>query len=99
MDLSTQVDKTVTVTGRISGVPWQHIVASVEGCHSSEYFDLDDGYQIVVYLKNPITEKGRISVTGKVIGVRGGSKRPGAAKSEPYTEYHVVVDSWRPAPQ
>ncbi len=95
MDLSKLVDKEVTVTGKVSDVPWQHMIASVKGYPLSEYFDLDDKYQIVIYLKSPINEKGRISVTGKVIGVHGGSKRPGAAKSEPYTEYHIAVDAWR----
>ncbi len=96
MDLSKQVDKQVTIKGKISNVPWQHMVASVKGYPLSEYFDLEDDAQIVIYLKKAIPEKGLISVTGKVIGVKGGSKRPGAAKSEPYVEYHVAVDSWKP---
>jgi len=96
MDFSKQVDKTVTVTAKLSHIPWPHIIASVNRHHFREYFDLDDKYQIVIYLKSPIPEKGRIAITGKVIGVQGGSKRPGDAKSEPYTEYHIVVDSWKP---
>ncbi|MEX2680788.1 MAG: hypothetical protein Q6373_004260 [Candidatus Sigynarchaeota archaeon] len=96
MDLSTQVDKIVTVTGKISDVPWQHIIASIKEHPFSYYFDLDDKYQIVIYAKKKIEEIRRIAVTGKVIRVEGGSKRPGEAKSEPYTEHHIVVDSWKP---
>jgi hypothetical protein len=96
MDLSKQVDKQVTIKGKISNVPWQHMIASVKGYNQSEYFDLEDKTQIVIYLKSPIPERGLISVTGKVIGVKGGSKKPGAAKSEPYVEYHIAVDSWKP---
>ena len=96
MDLSKQVDKQVTITGKISDIPWQHMIASVKGYPKSEYFDLEDKTQIVIYCKNAITERGMISITGKVIGVKGGSKRPGVAKSETYVEYHVAVDSWKP---
>jgi hypothetical protein len=96
LDLSKQVDKHVTINGKISNLPWQHMIASVKGFPMSEYFDLEDRTQIVIYSKNAIPERGLISITGKVIGVKGGSKRPGAAKSEPYVEYHVAVDSWKP---
>jgi hypothetical protein len=97
MNLESQVDKQVTIKGKISNVPWQHMIASVKGYPLNEYFDLEDKTQIVIYLKTAIPERGLIAVTGKVIGVKGGSKKPGAAKSEPYTEYHVAVDTWKKA--
>jgi hypothetical protein len=96
MNFSDKVDQKVTVTGKISNIPWQHIITTVKGYPLSEYFDLDDKTQIVIYLKTAISERGHVAITGKVIGVKGGSKRPGAAKSEPYTEYQVAVDEWKP---
>ncbi|NMC07157.1 MAG: hypothetical protein GYA24_18215 [Candidatus Lokiarchaeota archaeon] len=96
MDLKSQVGKQVTIKGKISNVPWQHIIGSFQGYGLQEYFDLEDKSQIVIYLKAAIPERGMISVTGKLVEVKGGSKRPGAAKSEPFSEYHVTVDSWKP---
>ena len=97
MDLMSQVDKQVTIKGKISKIPWQHMITTVKGYPLNEYFDLEDKTQIVIYLKEAIPERGLISITGKVVGVKGGSKKPGAAKSEPYVEYHVAVDSWKKA--
>ena len=96
MDLKSQVNKIVTVKGKISNIPWQHIIGSVPGHNLQEYFDLEDKNQIVIYLKSAISERGMISITGKVVEVKGGSKKPGAAKSEPFSEYHIAVDSWKP---
>nr|MDO8111334.1 hypothetical protein [Candidatus Sigynarchaeota archaeon] len=96
MDLSKFVDKKTTLIGKISDVPWQHMIASVKTHPNIYYFDLEDKNQIVIYARTTIAHAGKISITGKIIAVKGGSKRPGAAKSEPYTEYHMLVDEWKP---
>jgi hypothetical protein len=96
MELSKNVDKKVTITGKISKVPWQHMMTSVQGHPASDYFDVDGGAQIVIYSKSAISYKGKMSITGKVLGVQGSSKRPGASKSETYSEYHLIVDEWKP---
>ena len=44
--MSGYVDKKVCLVGEVSEIPWQHMIAFVEGHPYSEYFDVKD-YQIV----------------------------------------------------
>ena len=89
---------TITVRGRVSQIIWQHIMTGVEG-KKSAYFDLDGekSQQTVVYWKDPPTCNGTIEVTGKVLEVRGGSKRPGGATKvdESYSELQIDVEHAR----
>lgn len=60
-----------------------------------DYFDLDGNYQIVVYSKEPISRKGKIELTGEVIKVEGKSKDPRSKIHDDFSEYQLIVDSWK----
>jgi hypothetical protein len=93
-ELSRYVDRQVRVTGQISNIPWQHMIASVKGYPYDHYFDFDD-YQIVIYVKEKIAHKGTITVYGTVVEVGGDSKNP--RRKETAVEYHIRVDTWEKA--
>lgn len=80
-----QPGETVTVRGRITDKPWQHMMIGVEG-KVHELLDLDDGErQIVVYWTAPPVCSGWIEVTGVVIEAKGPLKRP-----KPGKEYRAL---------
>lgn len=82
---------TVTVTGRVSKVPGQHLVRA-ERAADAVYFDVEKGGQIVAYVRGGIGTEGRVRLTGTVVVAEGGSKRPGS--TERYTELQLDVTSW-----
>jgi hypothetical protein len=86
------VDKKVCLTGEVSDIPWQHMIAFVEGHPYSEYFDVRD-YQIVIYAKTQIQCRGMVKLYGTVLKVEGKGKRPDPG-DELYVEYHLIVDKW-----
>jgi hypothetical protein len=90
---------TVTVRGKISTIMWQHMVQPVPG-KKHGYFDVDgEKTQIVVYWEKAPTCTHFIEVTGKVVELRGSSKRPGKQQEskvdESYSERHIDVESTR----
>ena len=90
--MSEYVDKKVCLMGKVSNIPWQHMIAMVDGYPVIEYFDVKD-YQIVIYAETPIECNGMVKLYGTVLEVQGEGKRyePG---DELYTEYHLLVDRW-----
>ena len=88
----------ITLRGRISERPWQHMIDHIPG-KTSAYFDLEGGKeQTVVYWTAAPTCPGDIIVEGTVHEVRGSSKRPdrGPTKAgSEYRELHVDVESAR----
>jgi hypothetical protein len=93
-ELKAMENRRVVVRGKISAVPWQHMVgASAEFPHA-EYFDLEGGFQIMIYAREPISCAGTLEVTGTVVAISGPGKRP--SPDEPiHTEYHIQVDTWK----
>ena len=91
-------DQAIALRGRISKIPWQHLMTGVTG-KKAEYFDLEGGKdQTVVYWKDPPSCSGDIVVVGKVLEVRGPPKKPGGRDTkvdDSYSELHVDVDSAR----
>jgi hypothetical protein len=85
-------DKKISLVGELSDIPWQHMIAYVEGHPYSEYFDIP-GYQIVIYSKTQIKCQGKVKLYGTVLKVQGKGKRPDPG-DDLYTEYHLVVDKW-----
>lgn len=92
-NLKKYVGKKVTVEGKISNTPWQHLIKSIKTHQEIEYFDIGN-MQIVIYSKKSIKNKKnfKIRIKGKAIEVKGKSKGP--KPRETFTEYHVVVDKW-----
>lgn len=94
MHLKDKVGKKIALRGKISDVPWQHMIEDVENYNHIYYFDLEGGNQIVIYSKAEIQCASSLSVTRKVIEVRGKSKRPGKIDDITYVEFHIIVDDW-----
>jgi len=81
----------VTVEGKVSKEPWQHMIDPVAG-KSAEYFDLDGGGQIVVYAAGKLPEGQRLRLSGKALELKGTSKRPGS--KEAVLERQLDVEKW-----
>lgn len=90
--LSAHVGQQVCVSGRVAVNAWQHLVGTVPG-KSPQYFDLADGGQLVVHAVEGLPS-GSLELLGRVLEVRGSSKRPGKV-DETYVEYALDVEAWR----
>jgi len=90
--ISEYEDKKIMLTGKISHIPWQHMIKAVQSHPYMEYFDVGDD-QIVFYSIEQIDCKSTLTLYGTVIKVEGKSKRPGS--DDIYTEYHLLVDKWQ----
>ncbi len=88
------VGKNITLTGIISKIPWQHLIQFFSNRANINYFDLENGEQIVIYSREPITCIGEMKITGEVIITKGSSKRPQKIQTETYEEYQLLVDAW-----
>lgn len=82
----------VTALGKISKIPWQHLMIQVPG-KRPEYFDLEGGEQIVIYARDLPTCGSSMRVEGTVIEARGASKRPGpqTKTEDDYSELSLDV--------
>lgn len=85
--------KMVTIKGRLSNLPWQHLIDPCIPYELIYYFDIENEDQIVIYTKNHVNCTNLVELTGKIIKVIGQSKRPGE-KKEIY-EYQMRVDKWK----
>lgn len=97
--LSECVEKPVKYIGTVSNLMQQHLVSPRDGYNYEAYLDNLQSPQIVIYTKQPlgVSAGKKIEVTGKVIAV-GTAGGAGQKLEEPYTEYQILVDSWREAP-
>lgn len=88
----------VVARGRVSTTPWQHVMSGVAG-KKSAYLDLEGGKrQTVIYWVEPPKCSAEVEVTGRVLEVRGDSKRPGGQPTksdDTWRELHIDVDSAR----
>jgi hypothetical protein len=84
----------LTIEGKVAEAIWQHMMTGVPG-KTEVYVDLDDKTQTVAYIEPAFNCKGKIRLTGIVVEVRGGSKRPGSKiDDKEYVEYHLDVSRW-----
>lgn len=93
-NFTESVGEEITLTGNISKIPWQHLIQFVSDRVHINYFDLENGEQIVIYSRKPITCRGKMKINGEVILTKGSSKRPQKIDVETYQEYQLLVDSW-----
>jgi hypothetical protein len=89
--LSDYENQEVSITGKISSIPWQHLIGSFKGYSRDYYFDVGDD-QIVIYSKEEINCTSGLTVYGTVTKVAGHSKDERV--NVVYTEYHILVDRW-----
>lgn len=91
--LAENEGKSINVVGKISNIMWQHIQTYLETHPHDNYFDLENGFQIIIYSKDPISCDEKVEIIGKVIKVEG--IRDPRSKADGLSEYHLVVDSWK----
>jgi hypothetical protein len=92
-DLRGRVGEAVALLGRVSNMPWQHMIRADMGGKVPEYFDLEDRSQIVVYAAGGLRCGGPILLRGAVLLTEGSSKRPGS--KEVGSEIQLDVAAWR----
>ena len=92
--LKQTVGKEIAIKGEISTTPWQHTIASLKEHPFIEYFDLEDGFQTVLYSKDDLPKGTFLKIRGTVIEVKGRSKRPTDEQDE-FREYHIVVKEFQ----
>jgi len=94
-DFKNNLGKQVKIIGKIAKQIWQHLTTLLDSHPYMNYFDLDDGYQIVIYTKDSISCKENIEIVGKLIKVGGKRKNPRSKINDEYFEYQLIVDSWK----
>ncbi len=90
---SSLENRYVMFQGEITGLINQHMIAMNEAYPFSQYVDTDIG-QFVVYSKEEIPEKTKVTIYGKMIKIGGGSKRPGEQERKYYYEYQIEAHRW-----
>ncbi len=94
-DFEGNVGEKIKIIGKIAKEIWQHLTTLVDSHPFMNYFDLDDGYQIVIYTKDSLSCDEKIEVVGKLIKVEGKRKNPRSKIHDEYFEYQLIVDSWK----
>ncbi len=94
-DFKSNLGKEVKIIGKIAEEIWQHLTTFIESHPYMNYFDLDDGHQIVIYTKDEISCKEKLETTGKLIKVESKHKNPRSKITDKYFEYQLLVDSWK----
>ncbi|MBY8985189.1 MAG: hypothetical protein KGD65_08990 [Candidatus Lokiarchaeota archaeon] len=94
-DLIDNLEKKVKIVGKISKIMWQHLTIYVDSHPFMNYFDLNDGHQIIVYTKEQISCKEKMEVIGKIIKIESQHKNPRVKISDKFSEYHLITDSWK----
>ncbi len=94
-DLEDNLEQKVVIVGEIAEAIWQHLTTYVDSHPFMNYFDLNDGHQIVIYTKNSISCKEKIEVIGKLIKVESQHKNPRSKISDKFSEFQLITDSWK----
>ncbi|HEB32437.1 MAG TPA: hypothetical protein ENI15_16450 [Spirochaetes bacterium] len=89
--LTGYIGKRIVLEGRISTMPWQHMIDDNPDYRYMEYFDVGED-QLVIYSKEKIDCGGLVRLEGSVIQIEGKSKRPGS--DEVYREMQITVEGW-----
>lgn len=96
INFKDSVGKIRRIKGEITGIMWQHYVAFYDGYPHTNYIDLEENPQMIIYSKEPIDYKGKIEVTGKIVAVGHEATDENVKIKEEFWEYHMLVDSWKP---
>ena len=94
-DFEGNVDEKVKIIGKVAQEIWQHLTIFSDSHPFMNYFDLNDGYQIVIYTKDSLSCDDKIEIMGKLIKVEGKRKNPRSKIHDEYFEYQLLVDSWK----
>ncbi|MFW9970295.1 MAG: hypothetical protein ACFFDF_08855 [Candidatus Odinarchaeota archaeon] len=94
-DFEGNVGKIVKIIGKIAKEIWQHLTTFIDSHPYMYYFDLDDGYQIVIYAKDTISCEKKLEINGKLIKTENKRKNPRSKIHDEYFEYQFLVDKWK----
>jgi len=94
-DLENNLGKKVKIIGEIGKAIWQHLTTYFDSHPFMNYYDLNDGHQIVIYTKDEISCKEKIELIGKIIKVESQHKNPRSKISDRFSEYQLITDSWK----
>ena len=94
-DLINNLKKKVKIIGEIGKAIWQHLTTYIDSHPFMNYFDLNDGHQIVIYTKDSISCREKIELVGKIIKVESQHKNPRSKISDRFSEYQLITDSWK----
>jgi hypothetical protein len=93
--LSEMVGRQAVIEGKISNIPWQHLIHIPKEGQQPVYVDIiGTSLQTVAYVGGSIACRSHVLLEGTVLGVTGGPKRPGEGGAT-HTEYQLKVDRWR----
>ena len=99
LDYENVLGKEIQITGKISKVIWQHMIALQYDYPEINYFSLidEDGeehHQLVVYSKEKIPESGVFTLKGRMIKSEGETKHPDEQQRKYYYEYQFIAESF-----
>lgn len=96
-NLSAYSGQQITIFGRLSRLPHQHLLAEGLSVYQIAYVDADQADQFVAYFLQQPSCEGVLSLQGQVLEVKGGSKRPDQTSKldASYHEYQLQVESYR----
>ena len=94
-DFEGNVGEKVILIGKIAKEIWQHLTTFFDSQPFMNYFDLEDGYQIVIYTKDSISCENKVEIRGELIKMEGKRKNPRSKMNDKYFEYQLLVDSWK----
>jgi hypothetical protein len=96
-DYENVLGKVIEITGKISTVVWQHMIALQFDYPEINYFSLTDDqgeeyHQLVVYSKEKIPDSGILSLKGRMIKSEGETKHPDERRRKYYYEYQFIAE-------
>ncbi|MGV9171350.1 MAG: hypothetical protein ACOC44_13695 [Promethearchaeia archaeon] len=93
--LEGNIGNEIRITGTISEVIWQHFQIHLDSHPNINYFDFEDGFQVVAYSKEPISCNKKVEIFAKVKKIEKKKEARSNTKiREGYAEYYLIVDSW-----
>lgn len=92
-ELSSFSGRMISFEGKVSDIPWQHLIKIPETHPHISYVDTEGHGQVVVYSRDRITCRGPVKIQGTVFKVEGKSKRPGS--DDLFTEYQIMAEKWK----
>jgi len=90
--LDLKVGETVELTGKLSDIPWQHMIEIREAYPYINYIDFEGGDQRVVYTKDLIRCSNNVKFKGTVVEIVGESKNPDS--NEVYVDQQITADEF-----
>lgn len=86
----------VQLEGSISDIMWQHLQVHIKSHPNTNYFDLEDGFQIIAYSKEPMSCESDVEIQGEIKKIERKKDLNSNTKiQEDYSEYYLIVDSWK----